>query len=131
MGGEYQGNQAASKGIIGMLEVIKSDFERTIKTTEDTEEAAEAKHETFLKNTDADIDSKNEEKDTKDEKADLVNNKDELVDAKDQKQNALEELEKLKPACIDTGLSWEERTKKREEEIEALKEALRILDTAF
>merc|ERR1719446_1510544 len=32
--GAYKGNQAAATGIIGMLETIKSDFERTLKDTE-------------------------------------------------------------------------------------------------
>ena len=29
--------------------------------------------------------------------------------------------------CVETGASWEERTARREQEIEALKEALKIL----
>merc|ERR1719158_2477188 len=32
--GAYKGNQGAASGIIGMLETIKSDFERTLKDTE-------------------------------------------------------------------------------------------------
>ena len=35
--------------------------------------------------------------------------------------------EKLKPSCVDAGLSYEERVKMREEEIQSLQEALRIL----
>ena len=35
--------------------------------------------------------------------------------------------EKLKPSCIETGVSHEERAAKRQEEIESLQEALRIL----
>merc|ERR1719230_673057 len=41
--GAYQGNQEKSGGIIGMMNVIKSDFERTIETTKSSEyEAARA-----------------------------------------------------------------------------------------
>jgi len=133
---EYHGNQAASKGIIGLLEVIQSDFERTIQTTEDEETEAAEKHDTFVKETDTNIDEKSTEKENKegekkDTEANNVERKDDRADATKMKKEALEELEKLKPQCIDTGLSWEERTKKRENEIEALKEALQILDTAF
>merc|ERR1719456_994076 len=133
---EYHGNQAASKGIIGLLEVIQSDFERTIKTTEDEEAEAQEEHDGFVKDTDTNIDEKETEKDNKegekkDTEANNVERKDDRGDAKQMKEESLEELEKLKPQCIDTGLSWEERTKKREQEIEALKEALNILDTAF
>jgi len=52
---------------------------------------------------------------------DMKNNMD-LVD------KALQELEELKPVCIDTGMSYEERVEKREEEIAALKKALCQLD---
>merc|ERR1719482_2316724 len=118
------------------MEVIQSDFERTIKTVEDEEQEAADAHDEFVKETDGNIDaaetSKDEkETDKKDTEATIVERTDDRVDAKEMKDESLEELEKLKPQCIDTGLSWEERTKKREQEIEALKEALQILDTAF
>merc|ERR1712232_1419725 len=35
--GDYKGKQGASKGIIGMMEVILSDFERTIESVTDEE----------------------------------------------------------------------------------------------
>merc|ERR1719263_1906737 len=37
--------------------------------------------------------------------------------------------EKLKPQCIDAGVSWEDRVKAREAEIESLKMALQILSS--
>merc|ERR1712187_958174 len=40
--GAYQGKQSSSKGIIGLLEVIKTDFQRTIRTTTQAEEEAAA-----------------------------------------------------------------------------------------
>lgn len=41
---------------------------------------------------------------------------------------ALKTIEDLKPMCIDTGMSFADRKAKREEEIEALKQALCLLD---
>jgi len=134
--GDYKGKQQESEGIFGLLEIIKSDFERTVKTTEETEAEAEKAFQDMKTKTEADIDAKKTEKEEKegtkkDTEADLVDFKDELKDATTLKAEALEELEKLKPACMDTGMSWKERTARREQEIEALKEALHILETAF
>merc|ERR1711937_305105 len=53
--GEYHGNQDASKGIIGLLEVIISDFERTIETTTADEKAALKEYEEFKEKTEEDI----------------------------------------------------------------------------
>ncbi len=40
---------------------------------------------------------------------------------------ALAYYEKLKPSCVASGISYEERVKRREEEIQSLQEALKIL----
>jgi hypothetical protein len=130
--GAYEGKQNESKGVLGLLSVIKSDFERTISTTEDAETAAADEFNTFKSDTDADIDAKktdkkNKESDKENTQADLVGFKDEHNNAETLKGDALDELEKLKPACVSTGSSYEEKVARRKQEIEALKEATKIL----
>merc|ERR1719454_2425988 len=46
--GEYKGATGDAKGIIGILEVVQSDFERTIETTKTAEEDAVAAHKEFV-----------------------------------------------------------------------------------
>merc|ERR1719198_2311390 len=58
----YQGNQAASKGIIGLLEVIKTDFEHTITVTTETEKTQAAEYVEFDRTTQADIGGKTTKK---------------------------------------------------------------------
>merc|ERR1719510_1288370 len=131
--GAYRGSQKASTGIIGLLEVIKSDYERTVKVT--TEEEAEA-HATFVKfdrSSKADISGKStklelDKEDLKTTKTNIKMKKEEMQDNMDLVDQALKAIEELKPMCIDTGMSYAERIQKREEEIKALKKALCILD---
>merc|ERR1719420_1512816 len=59
---EYKGNQDAAKGIIGLIEVIISDFERTIDTTEKAEKEAQEKCDKFKEDTEEDIKEKEKEK---------------------------------------------------------------------
>merc|ERR1719478_1199516 len=130
--GAYEGKQNESGGILGLLNVIQSDFERTISTTEQTEADNESTFQQFKTDTEADIDTKKTEKSNKEgeregQEADLVGYKDELKDAKTLKGESLDELEKLKPACVSTGSSYEEKVARRKQEIEALKEATKIL----
>merc|ERR1719456_281138 len=57
-GDKYHGAQAESKGIVGILEVILSDFERTNGKAESEEKESEAAFEQFEKETNADVDKK-------------------------------------------------------------------------
>jgi len=132
--GAYRGKQAASKGILGILEVIKTDFERTVRSTEAAEKKAAEEFVEFDRVTRSDIGAK-ETKKTLDEQ-DLVTTRNtiesktaDLTTAMNLLDSALKMLEDLKPTCVDHGMSYAERVQKREEEMDALKRALCILDT--
>jgi len=131
--GEYQGKVDSSKGIIGLLEVIQSDFERTATTTETFESDQQTAYEGEKTRLEGEIGTKETEKGTYEtdktaKESDLVGLQDSLKDAGDLHATSLEELEKLHTSCVDTGESYEERRRKREQEIEALKQALAILE---
>lgn len=129
----YTGGQSSAKGILGMMEVIKSDFERTIKVTTKAEKDAAAQFLEFETDTKQSLAIKTntqsakqkEKNETVDEiNADLASLEDEqaLFD------KAIQELIELEPACFPKQMSYEERVAKREQEISALKEALCTLD---
>jgi len=120
-------------GVIGMLEVILSDFERLEAETTEEELTSQKEYDTFMADSAEDKETKTTaikektsakttlESDTAQAKKDLKSTNEEL-DA------ALAYFEKLKPSCIDAGESYEERVARRKEEIESLKEALKILE---
>merc|ERR1719389_638275 len=58
-GEAYQGAGAESGGIIGMMEVIQSDFERTISETKAAEAAAKKEHLAFMTETGMSLAKKN------------------------------------------------------------------------
>jgi len=131
--GSYRGSQEASTGIIGLLEVIKSDFDRTARKTLQAEKKAQADFVEFDRTSRVDIKSKETQLEI--DKEELKSTKS-AIDrtVEDMKTNqklldgALKTIEDLKPMCIDTGMSYKERAAKREEEIAALKKALCALD---
>merc|ERR1719375_760048 len=53
--GSYKGSQDASTGIIGMLQVIESDFARTVRVTSKEEQDAEAEFVIFDRTSKSDI----------------------------------------------------------------------------
>jgi len=131
--GSYRGSQEASTGIVGLLEVIKSDFDRTARKTLQAEKKAQAEFVKFDRTSRADIKSKETQLEI--DKEELKSTKsaiDRTVEDMETNQKlldgALKTIEDLKPMCIDTGMSYKERAAKREEEIEALKKALCALD---
>jgi len=131
--GEYHGNQQASKGIFGLLEIIVSDFERTASTTAEREAAAEEEFQKQSELINDEITTKDKTKTEKEDErtvkeAEIVDLEDDLKTATKLHEQAMESLEKLQASCVDSSESWEERKAQREKEIEALKQALTILD---
>jgi len=131
--GAYEGSQAKSKGIIGLLEVIQSDFERTIAQTEKAEKEAAADYVQFDRATQTEQSGKGTKKglngeDLETTKLKIEQNMQDMKSNMDLLDSALKQLEELVPMCVDNVMSYEDRVAKREEEIAALGRALCILD---
>merc|ERR1719506_1688534 len=56
---DYKGKQEASKGVIGILETISSDFQRTISKTLSEESSSASEFKASVKTTKENIESKN------------------------------------------------------------------------
>jgi len=130
-GEAYTGAGGESGGILGMLDVIKSDFERTISMTEKAEASAEQEYMSFMTESGKSLVEKNMAHEQKTKQKDSAI--EEYESAKDDLESqtallrlAIKTLLELKPTCVDTGMSYEERVARREDEIESLKKALCI-----
>jgi len=129
----FKGQQAESGGVMGMLEVIQSDFARLEAETSSGEDSATREHDKLLE--DSATDKAVKEKDARHKGFDKVRTERALTQAgKDIKATqaeldaALEYFDKLKPQCVDSGLSYEDRVAKRKAEIKSLQEALEVLN---
>lgn len=130
---EYNGQQARSTGVIGILEVIASDFLRLETDTKTAEDRAARDYDSFTADAEADKLAKHNaevklrlskdqtEFDKSQLEKDLAGNQDEL-----DKANTY--FKYLKPSCLEVKVSYEERVARRQEEIEALKQAYDVLD---
>jgi len=130
---DYKGSQDASKGIIGLLEVILSDFDRTGTTVDAAELDAAEKFGLFKQGNEDDTEAKEglvEEKEGQIEDIEdaLVDLEGKLKDAKALHEDALKELETLHSQCVAGVETYGERVANRQKEIEALKEAHDILE---
>eukprot|EP00747_Dinoflagellata_sp_TGD_P157314 gnl/TRDRNA2_/TRDRNA2_177728_c0_seq32.p1 gnl/TRDRNA2_/TRDRNA2_177728_c0~~gnl/TRDRNA2_/TRDRNA2_177728_c0_seq32.p1 ORF type:complete len:424 (-),score=158.07 gnl/TRDRNA2_/TRDRNA2_177728_c0_seq32:115-1230(-) len=132
-GETYAGGQGASTGILGMLDVIKSDFVRTISKTRDAEAEAAKDMNKFDTETAVSLAEKTTAVEQKTKQLDDAVSKLEEADSEmsaqaELRDTAIKELIELQPNCVDTGMSYEERVARREQEIESLKQALCILE---
>eukprot|EP00928_Gymnodinium_smaydae_P004446 TRINITY_DN1150_c0_g2_i1.p1 TRINITY_DN1150_c0_g2~~TRINITY_DN1150_c0_g2_i1.p1 ORF type:complete len:698 (+),score=213.64 TRINITY_DN1150_c0_g2_i1:96-2189(+) len=131
--GAYTGMGAENGGVISMLEVIQSDFARLESTTSADESTAQADYDKFMR--DAAVAKAAKQTDMDHKKRERQSLEQLLVDGTNDRLSAQKELdaankyyEKLKPTCLNAGESFAERTQRREEEIQSLQEALRILN---
>lgn len=130
---EYKGAGAESKGIIGMLEVIFTDFERTAAQTTQNEADEVAAWALAKKDLDDDTKAKTTDKDTKTGEVTvlegtLLQAETDLASETETLANADKSLAALKTRCIDDELTSEQRFAQRKAEIASLKSAKTILD---
>jgi hypothetical protein len=129
----YSGMASAKGGVVGMLEVIVSDFVRLEAETKGAETQAAAEYDSFMRDAKADKLAKHKaEVKTKLEKDqaefDLSNAEKMLEGVSEELARANDYFERLKPECLEVHVSYEERVAARKAEIAALKDAYTILD---
>lgn len=128
----YKGQQGESGGVVAMLEVIQGDFARLQAETEADEVAAAKAHQQFLN--ESEIDKAQKVKDIEHKTGAKEDQSSLLKESEADKIGTQKELDAanayyqtLKGQCISSGANYEDRAARREEEIESLQEALRIL----
>jgi len=128
----YKGLQAENGGVIGMLEVIQSDFARKESETKAAEEQSQREYEEFTADSTADKDQKakdieHKEMRKQDQSQELEETTSNLEDTQDALGKSLQVYDALEAECIDTGLNYEDRVAQRKAEVASLQEALAIL----
>merc|ERR1719409_1612335 len=119
----YKGMGGESGGVVGMLEVIESDFARLQMDTETAEDTADTEFRRFSDASDTDKAAKTQQmKDRTNirnsKKAALTDTVANLKAMQEELDTALAYYDKLKPSCVDSGLKYKERVARREAEIQ-------------
>jgi len=127
---EYTGMSGG--GVIGMLEVIQTDFMRLEADTTAAEAQAAKEYDSFMSESETSKKKKHEEE----VRLKLDKDQSEFSKGELEKDLAAEQAEldaagryyaELTPQCLEVHVSYEERVQKREEELAALNEAYDIL----
>jgi len=131
--GTYTGVGGGTGGVMGMMEVIQSDFVREISETETMEKAANKDFFEFKGTTQTSISTKTVTKNAHETELTEVNSaiaedKASMEEEQELLNKALQSLLELQPACLPPKMSYEERVALREQEIESLKTTLCVLD---
>eukprot|EP00747_Dinoflagellata_sp_TGD_P223127 gnl/TRDRNA2_/TRDRNA2_94760_c0_seq2.p1 gnl/TRDRNA2_/TRDRNA2_94760_c0~~gnl/TRDRNA2_/TRDRNA2_94760_c0_seq2.p1 ORF type:complete len:679 (-),score=219.26 gnl/TRDRNA2_/TRDRNA2_94760_c0_seq2:130-2166(-) len=128
----YTGMGTSSGNVVDFLEVILADFARLESETDNQESAEAEEYDKYMFEAKKDVALKDNEKNhamqrKTDAESSLQAAGDELKVTQEQLDQAMEYYAKLKPTCVDSGISYQERVKRREEEIQSLSEAQKIL----
>merc|ERR1719183_350619 len=114
----YKGMQGESGGVVGMLEVIQSDFARLEAETSAAEAQAQKEYDQLMD--DSAVDKAQKQKDIEHKTAKKQNQEQALEEKKTDLEGTQKELdaalayyEKLKPSCVDAGVSYEDRVARR------------------
>lgn len=128
----YTGRQNESGGVIGLLEVIQSDFARLESETSASEAEAAREYKQFMNDSEVDkavktAESTHRANEKQQKESQLNATRKDLAGTQEELDAALQYYDKLKPSCVDSGATYEDRVARREEEIQSLKEALSIV----
>jgi hypothetical protein len=129
----YTGMGGESTGVVGMLEVIGSDFARLESETEAAEEQAAKEYERFSTASAEDKAVKNQAMQDRinlqvQKKAALTDTEGDLKVVQEELDAALAYYDKLKPSCVSAGDKYAERVQRRQAEIQGLEEALKFFE---
>jgi len=129
----YKGMGAENGGVVGMLEVIESDFARLESETKAAEASASKEYDEFMTDSKVDKASKVTAQEHKAAKKQgetqaLLSKKNDLTGTQKELDASLAYFDKLRPSCVDSGVSYEDRVNRRKEEIESLQEGLKVLN---
>mmetsp|Transcript_60389 Transcript_60389/g.93943 ORF Transcript_60389/g.93943 Transcript_60389/m.93943 type:complete len:687 (-) Transcript_60389:39-2099(-) len=125
--------EGAGSGIIGMLEVIESDFTKGLAEMEVAESSAEKDYEKVTKQNEIATTMKNQDVKYKQKEAagldkSASQTSSDLESAQAELDAIMEYLGKLADMCVAKAEPYAERKRRRDAEIEGLKQALNILD---
>jgi len=133
-GATYKGQQDQAGGVLALLETIASDFAQLESDTTAAEVVSQQSYEEFMAESKKSVAVKErkmemDEADKAQAEANLATATADLKATEDELLAADRFYEKLKPQCVEAGVSFKERQAQREAEIKSLKEALEILST--
>merc|ERR1719230_1542959 len=103
--------QSENGGVMGMLEVIQSDFARLEAETASSEAPAQKEYDEFMHTSEMDKTQKNKDIEHKtskkqDNEQSLVQKSSDLEGTQKELDAALTYYDKLKPSCVDSGVSY-------------------------
>jgi len=131
-GGTYNGMGSETGGVLGLIEVIKSDFARLEAETTSEEETAASEYETFMEDSHLDVTKKEKDvqyktmnKESKERK--LASENMDLEGVQAELDAATKTFEELKPQCATHHPTFEERKAERDKKIKALEDSLEAL----
>merc|ERR1719158_2431866 len=130
---EAQPAGSAAASVIGLLEVAESDFTKCLEEAQSAEDAAQAEYDAMVQ--DNKVSRAEKMTDQKNKKAEvqrlqnmIAETKLDHKDASDELNAILEYMDKLKGSCETKAPSFEERQKRRKQEMDGLQNALAILE---
>jgi len=130
--GSYKGQMGEGGSVVDFLEVILSDFARLESETASSEAMEADNYDKYMNDSKMDKALKenmigHKENTKVDKESELHSTGRDLKSTQEQLDKAMTYYEKLKPTCVDSGITYGERVKRREQEIQSLQEALKIL----